>query len=600
MWLERYRPATLALSVAAIAAVRPSAATATLLVVVLVRDRRTFEFWRHHDAGRYVLSVGRALVVALLATAATSTVTGVVAWVGDNSAGTVLTQLIAIELVLGVIPLAAAATAVQVAAGRVSLAAVRTLRVDAYVTWPISLVVVALALDMVLLPIANGFNAQMAALVGAIAIATALVHAREMILGLDTGALGAMAVRRLSLRWLQAVRSAYDEHGSAQLIPGDPFATVERLLVLATAEHDARGFDELVARLLDRIDLLAGRRVWITADIEREGVTAEDEVVLDDYLARRLRALIQHAGSDGEGWVLDALRAARRQFSPGQTTWTTSPAGGRSGSPRFAPALLARAAWAGPTGTRLVTEIARAGIHGAQRDTTREAIRALGHYWERVVEGLPANGDDHATRDHEMSFWEFNRLYEQLVTEIVARGMSDILPDLAWDTAFRISHLRYHCTDLEWVRRLGQEQHMLWRRIVDIADDHSVCAVRLNADFWDLEHEGEVVLESAGWMAACAAHGLRTASSRLDFMAASECTRLTRHIVAAMPQEAGTLTRLLEDVATKTRARADAGDEEARLIVKTIDTAVSSIKHEAEQVAEEFKNGYEAEAGTHD
>jgi len=253
----------------------------------------------------------------------------------------------------------------------------------------------------------------------------------------------------------------------------------------------------------------------------------------------------------------------------------------------------------------MAADVARAALRGHLGESAREAVRELGHYLERAMDDLPpsdqvpsinwqaprgAQSDEY--RELEMGLDELIRLHEQLAEEACTRDAAPLTEGIAWDLAFRLAHMRYAVADLGWAHHLGFRLFLAWENVVKLGARHNVCALGVNADFWDLQNENELVKEVAGWMGACARQGLLAVGGQIDHLAVSECISLTRQILPAMPDAAGGLTKGLDDTVAAVRLRSDVGDQDAKLILRTLEDGLSRIRGEAGPFAEDFNRGY--------
>jgi len=170
--------------------------------------------------------------------------------------------------------------------------------------------------------------------------------------------------------------------------------------------------------------------------------------------------------------------------------------------------------------------------------------------------------------------------------------MATITVDAAWNIALTIGHLRYRVTDLVWVRRLAFDLFFMWKRTVELGARQGVCALRIESSYFDIDPDDKITMEVAGWTAACAQHGLLIDRSTVDHQAVSQCLDLARHLLPAMPEISGALTRRLDEVAVTVRERAAKGDQEATVIDATLTKGLERIRNEAGAHAAEFNRGY--------
>lgn len=155
-----------------------------------------------------------------------------------------------------------------------------------------------------------------------------------------------------------------------------------------------------------------------------------------------------------------------------------------------------------------------------------------------------------------------------------------------------MSHPGYGVTDFQWVRHLAFELFLAWKRVVELGARRGVCALRVQSSYFDLDKEDKIATEVAGWMAACAQHGLLIDRKIVDYLGVSECLEIARHLLPVMPDIAGALTKRLDEVADATRERAHAGDQEAKVILETLTNGLERIREEAVPYAAEFNGGY--------
>ena len=307
-------------------------------------------------------------MVSLLMSVLALAVSAVAVSVGDPAPMAVsdvysdfLTQLIAVQLIVGVIPLTAVSIGAPLVAGTAGPIVLSTLGLQRLL-WPLVLVAVSLAMDLTLLAIPVPGSFVVAA--GVIALGGVLasliestrflnhVGSRKRVLGV---------VERLDLSWLQfACESAvrYVKVLSPDQDLDDPrerrFAAVTASLVDLLAHSDQHAFEHAVSRLDDRIkrlsvDAAVRRTTFTVSDLEPGGarlaaysefdsgasflgLTPRAEALLDLYLGQRWTAMLQSAGNLRADWALRVILESRN-------SWPAALVNPRAGEPRPEPSL---------------------------------------------------------------------------------------------------------------------------------------------------------------------------------------------------------------------------------------------------------------------
>jgi len=360
-----------------LAVLMPDTLTLVALVALVVATVSTSPEWRRGwfgerpDFGAPI--EGLTLVASGLALGLTGLfllLFGAIGWADPAAAKEVLPQLLIVQIAVGLFPLTALTAAAPFVAGAAGAGAATALPLRR-VLLALMVVLFSIAIDVLWLgkPLGRG-DLEWAEVLGVAAIVIALIASINVALYLQPHRVSAELVRRLDRRWLVEVVRLYGDPYSPWLV-ADRFPDIERLLyIAATKESDIRLFRATLVDILERLHPIA-----------HNAPVARAEIGLDAYFARALAALLEDAGRQGKGWVLDALIRFRGQL----TDYLSA-----HGAAQQVPALLERTGFADPpAGMQLNARILEVGLAFSLSEPGQFAIGQMSAYAERRLAALP-------------------------------------------------------------------------------------------------------------------------------------------------------------------------------------------------------------------
>jgi hypothetical protein len=352
--------------------VTPSAFSAALTVLLALATIAGSWEWRRGRGGPHLPAMTIAALALVLAIAGLFTLLlGGVVWFDPTLSREVVSQLVSVQIALGLLPLTVLTVAAPLVTGAAGAAAAQVLPFRWSIT-ALGVLLFSIALDLRLLGSAiQPGDTEWAAVLAGAAIGLALIVSARIVRYLQPEYVAHALVARLNRPWLDELERLYENHYAPWLVP-DRFPPIERLLyIAATREADIRLFNGTLRALLDRLHSLAQNNGIARADLS-----------LDEYLARRFAALIEDTGRQGKGWVLEVLISFRRELADRI---------GRHDSKALTGAQYMERTrhGEGPAGMRLYGRILDAAIRFGVPEVGERAVGQIRHHAEGLLGALP-------------------------------------------------------------------------------------------------------------------------------------------------------------------------------------------------------------------
>ncbi len=314
---------------------------------------------------------------------------GSLSWV--NSAAdkaSIFGQLIAVQLVLGVLPLTVAAVTGQISITWLGLTARPALLGTAF---SLGGLILSLVIDLVLMgrSAVSTQSIEIAEVLSALVVMIAIGITYRLVQGLRTEAITAARVRRLDRGWVHYVRNLYRHSPGRISTRNDPFDSIERILLHSARNADSQVFQDALNQASRRLQEIASNPVQ-QGDDEYSGPELATEIAFDEYLARQLAPLIQEVARQKVRWALDALLDFRWGLERSGIRWRQEPEGSRTGSQLVVPTIIRGDRVGAPSGVRFYAAIADASLEeGLDREASSAIVRAS-RYINRVFVRLPS------------------------------------------------------------------------------------------------------------------------------------------------------------------------------------------------------------------
>lgn len=305
--------------------------------------------------------------------------------------------LIAIQTILGLLPLTFAVALTEIVASSYSTRIVRAIALDRRVWQALCVLLISLGLDILILARPSLLRAYPLADWAVIAAVTATLMAlwvtKELPGEVSPEGVTKHAVDRLDAGWASVVSTVFSPFSWDQgtVLAGDPFHTVERLLARWADQDDAGAFRTSLDALSRHINRMLSRQ-RADGDLEHRGLTSEDESAVDIYLSYHLGPLIGSSANRHRSWILEELLRFRWSIEPQTTRWARDSAdtGRRTGHPEHAPITLATSRLTGPPlGACLYAKVLREAIENDLDEVGQAAAFRLGGLMRRAIAHLP-------------------------------------------------------------------------------------------------------------------------------------------------------------------------------------------------------------------
>lgn len=334
---------------------------------------------------------------ALAAWTITGVLMGEVHLATTDSPHQLVQGLIAIQTILGLLPLTFAVAFTEIVASSYSTRIVRAIALDRRVWQALGVVVISLALDILILARPSLLDAYPLADLAVIAAVTATLMAlwvtKELPGEVSPEGVTKHAVDRLDVGWASAVSKTFSPFSWDQrtVFERDPFHTVERLLARWAEQDDAGAFRTSLDALSRHINRMLSRQ-RVDGDLEYRGLSSEDEAAVDTYLSYHLGPLIGSSANRHRSWILQELLRFRWSIEPQTVRWVRDPAdtGRSTAHPEHAPIALAPSRLTGPPlGARLYSRVLREAMENDLDEVAEAAAYRLGGLTTRAIAHLP-------------------------------------------------------------------------------------------------------------------------------------------------------------------------------------------------------------------
>jgi hypothetical protein len=391
-----------------------------------------------------------------------------------SSAANALGQAVGAQLILGGLPITAAAFRAQVVSERIGLGALRGLATVRWMTVPLGLLVASVAADVALLAIdAPVILLQSALVVGALVVAASLVAADQLVLHASHAGLTRAAADQVDDRWWRTVIASRDRLRGGIARYDDPFLAIDGLIRLAITTADPALLRGVLGTLEARLERIAAAR-------EPGAFWGLEAANFDDWLAQRWAGLVQEAAHERRGWALTTLA----QF------WLHTSCYGQREGPASTSAPYLRSDINIPTSAKLLRLLLIAAIDAGLEDTAGELLIDADILLTRLVATLPpaaqvpellAPPRPNAIEPH-AGFYLGCIALADVLTDLGQRALSAQLIAIARELVElsyqSVERLHRDCDDADWVRRLGELLTGAAEDLVGSGADAGACLLR--------------------------------------------------------------------------------------------------------------------------
>jgi hypothetical protein len=538
----RHQPLGVSVAVLMCAAITGNSVTAGLVAVGVISALTV-------RLSRTSIEAVRALAwpaAVLVSTTFVGVWVGGYAWIdsSDQSERLILTQLVAIELVLGVLPVTAILVAQQIVAGWIGLREVAlSVRTASVVAIACLLTSLLLAVDLIGRKTVTVQLVETTQLAVAATLAVSIVAVIDVAINLNAFELTARLVERLDGHWLDYVRRTSNDY-HRWWRRGDPlYALIAVLTRAALRDGESDTFVDGINELNRRLDEVSTHDRWDN-NIEYRGPDTDVEVALDGYFAEVLRPLVSQLAERRMSWALEELMTIRTSIEPVATVWT-----GNRGIGGIAPAQFTGRRIDIPSGLRFHSMFVEQCLRRGMDIEASQAITQCSRYVARVLAHLPAYAEDQVAGPQRFEGTEYalEAYFDQLRSwgELAVRtGARESVDSLTWSTR-RVVEEAMQLNDVGWARILTRLALLTDYSIAGHAAEIGVDAIAVPRFGGPPDPNNEVHLAVGREMLALVPDTVKSAVSGVGWWSIVSLTVMGLDLVELYPESLGVVADAL-------------------------------------------------------